>query len=555
LKVSVVPLGLVVVLLALGLYAFFMLTENESKVRQLETGTLHETFVVLDFETGAWNSVAKLYRLTSIAANETDTKKIEAMAKTLLAETNRFAERFVQVKAAITSAGVAEEKLKALETAFVAYIKQARSVIDMAESDSGSALMFMAGAERRFAEIDRLQGEISKLITEIRETRFRGLYGDMGAGRFIFGLTIGAATLAAVAFTFLVGGVIARPITGMTDSVSRIARKDYGVDVPSLGQRDEMGRMAEAVDMLKRQSVEADRLGTEQAQAHETNRRRAEHMQQVTQAFEKSMGEVVRMLSDAASEMQSNAQVMTGTAEKTSQRAGAVTAASEEASANVQTVAAATEELSSSVAEIGRQVTESTRISAQAVDDAGKTNTQMQALAATAQKIGDVVKLINDIAGQTNLLALNATIEAARAGEAGKGFAVVASEVKSLANQTAKATEDIAAQVNAIQQATGKAVAAIQGISQTIGRVNEIATTIASAVEEQGAATQEIARNIQQAAAGTQEVTANIAGVSGAAGETGQVAGQVLSASSALSGQATRLRSEVDRFLADIRAA
>jgi uncharacterized protein YoxC len=214
--------------------------------------------------------------------------------------------------------------------------------------------------------------------------------------------------------------------------------------------------------------------------------------------FDGTAKQVVQTVSNAAETLQRMAHSMSATAEEAARQSTAVAAASEQASGNVSTVAAAAEELSSSIAEIGRQVAESTKISNQAAEDANRTNAKVQALAAAAQKIGDVVKLINDIAGQTNLLALNATIEAARAGEAGKGFAVVASEVKSLATQTAKATEDIAAQVKAIQAATGDSVQAIEGITGTIGRINEIATTIASAVEEQGAATQEIARNVQR---------------------------------------------------------
>jgi methyl-accepting chemotaxis protein len=267
-----------------------------------------------------------------------------------------------------------------------------------------------------------------------------------------------------------------------------------------------------------------------------------------------NVGGVVQVLSSAATELQSAAQSMSTTAEAASRQSGVVASAAEEATSNVQTVAAAAEEMSSSVAEIGRQVEQSTRIAEQAVVEADRTNATMQSLTTAAQKIGEVVGLISAIAGQTNLLALNATIEAARAGEAGKGFAVVASEVKSLANQTAKATEEIGAQIAAMQSATAEAVKAINGISGVIGRMSEISTAIASAVQEQDAATQEIARNVNQAAVGTQDVAANIGVVAHAAGETGKAAGQVLQASGELSRESETLRSKVDQFLTNVRA-
>jgi methyl-accepting chemotaxis protein len=275
----------------------------------------------------------------------------------------------------------------------------------------------------------------------------------------------------------------------------------------------------------------------------------------LTDDFEKNVGAVAGAVSSAATEMHASAQVMSRTATETSEQATSAAGATEQASVNVQTVAAAVEKLSASVSEVGRQVVNSAQIARQAVEEAERTNGTVQSLSEVAEKVGAVVKLISDIAGQTNLLALNATIEAARAGEAGKGFAVVASEVKSLANQTAKATDEIAAQITAMQAATGDAVGAIKGIGDTIGSINDIATAIAAAVEEQGAATREIARNIQEAAAGTQEVSSNIVAVTLAAGETGEAATQVVDAASELSRQAERLTGDVASFLAAARAA
>lgn len=269
--------------------------------------------------------------------------------------------------------------------------------------------------------------------------------------------------------------------------------------------------------------------------------------------FETNVVGVVESMRSAATELEASSESMASTAEETSRQSQSVAAAAEQATTNVQTVAAAAEEMAKSIEEIGRQVTQSSTIAGRAVDEADRTNTSVEGLAEAAHKIGEVVKLISDIAGQTNLLALNATIEAARAGDAGKGFAVVASEVKSLANQTAKATEEIAAQIAGMQEATKSTVDAIKGISSTIGEISEIAAAIASAVEQQSAATQEISRNVQEAAVGTQDVTANIASVNEAAAESGNTASQVLNAAKDLSSQGEALNTQVTSFLEAVR--
>ena len=372
---------------------------------------------------------------------------------------------------------------------------------------------------------------------------------------FVMYGTMLIVVLVVAGFGFVVGRGVSAPILGMTSAMSKLAGGETGTEIPGAGRGDEIGSMAAAVQVFKDNMIRADQLTAEQKAEQNRREKRQQHMETAIQSFEQSVNGLLRSLSTASSELQSTATAMTSTAETTTQRAAAAASASDHASQNVQTVAGAAEELTASINEISRQVTESTEIAGKATQDAGHTNQQMQSLASTAQKIGDVVKLINDIAGQTNLLALNATIEAARAGEAGKGFAVVASEVKSLATQTAKATDDISAQVKAIQGATADSVRAIEGITGTISRINEIATTVASAVEEQGAATKEIARNVQQASAGTTEVSSNITAVTEAAGQTSSAAAQVQSAAADLAAQGDKLRAEVDKFLADLRAA
>ena len=366
-------------------------------------------------------------------------------------------------------------------------------------------------------------------------------------------LVVAGIVLGIVTAAWLGGGVSA-PIAAMTAAMKRLARGEP-VDIAGRGRTDEIGELAEAVESFRRVMVDARQLGTGDGDAQAKKEQRQRAIDEQLGVFDRSVRRSLETLADSSTQMRATAQSMSATAEVTSRQATGVASAAELASANVETVAAAAEEMGASIAEISRQVEESSRIATKAVEEAARTNTTVQGLADAAQKIGEVVSLIQDIASQTNLLALNATIEAARAGEAGKGFAVVASEVKSLANQTAKATEDIAGQIGAIQSATKDAVEAIRAIDGTIGRMNEISAMIAGAMEEQDASTREIARNTQEAARGTQEVSQSIGNVTQAAAETGSAAAQVLHSSEELGKQAETLRTQIDQFLGAIRAA
>jgi methyl-accepting chemotaxis protein len=369
--------------------------------------------------------------------------------------------------------------------------------------------------------------------------------------------TLGLA--AAIAFSIFSLLIIRRrfaiPIRHLTIAMHNLARRDYSMPLARPRYADELGRMAVTLESLRASALKAEQLATENMAAKESELKHASLVEAYCREFDASIEQTLSAVNKAAGHMTETANGMTGIAEKTAHQSTLVAGASTEASSNVQTVAVAAEELAGSIAEISRQVNQAARVAADAAQRAGRTNASIEGLAKAAQKIGDVVQLINDIASQTNLLALNATIEAARAGEAGKGFAVVASEVKSLASQTAKATEEISGQIAGIQASTADAVTAIQEIGAVISQVNQISMTIAAAIEEQGTATQEIARNAQEAARGTTDVSANISGVMQAAGETGNAAGAVLAAAKQVATLSESLHGQVGGFLRKIRTA
>jgi len=360
--------------------------------------------------------------------------------------------------------------------------------------------------------------------------------------------------LGSVVFTFV---DVSRPLMRLNAALGKMAAGELNIEIPGANRGDEVGDLAKTVIVIRENAEQKakDEAEAKVNQDHYAAERRKADMIKLADTFETAVGEIVEIVSSASTELEASAGMLSSTAERGEELATMVAAASEEASTNVESVASATEEMASSVNEISRQVQQSARMATEAVDQARVTNDRVSALSKAAARIGDVVELINNIAGQTNLLALNATIEAARAGEAGRGFAVVASEVKALAEQTAKATGEIGEQITGIQAATEESVGAIKEISGTIERLSEISSTIAAAVEEQGAATQEISRNVQQAARGTQRVSSHITDVQRGAGETGSASSQVLSAAQSLSGNSNRLKLEVRKLLDSIRAA
>ena len=487
------------------------------------TTALVNTFIVNSDKTVATSAMARLKFVdNSLKAISSNNEKIQQSIKEVAALLDEYRQSLT--KLIDNSKEIDELTIEMTESA--------------AAINKGSGAMksdLLADQNRLEAESDATIGETERLIL------------ILAAGGFVLGCV----------WAFFLGKGISRPIAAMCNAMRELAAGNFDVVLPGLGRKDELGEMAGAVEEFKMQAVaKAERdAAAQEAQNKASSAARRAELIRFADEFETAVGAIVSNVSASAVQLEAAAGTLTRTAETTQGLSSQVAGASEEASSNMQSVASATEELSASVDEIGRRVKESSQIAGAAVRQAEQTDGRIGKLSRAAQEIGDVVKLITAIAEQTNLLALNATIEAARAGDAGRGFAVVASEVKSLASQTARATDEISNHIMGMQGATQESVAAIKEIGGTIGKISDIANTIANAVEQQSAATQEIARSVQNVAQGTQEAAASVMQVNRGATETGAASEEVLNSARTLSSESTRLREELDRFMANIRAA
>jgi methyl-accepting chemotaxis protein len=524
------------------------------------TGVVYDKpLMSIDFSRSALENFLRLDRAASVALSAGDPGMLKDLPKQQAALADAIAEDFAIVVERFPdhSGAALVEQIKAPLGAWLDATKRAGEA-KLAGLQGGTGADLAKITAERAQLLKTVEGKFDILVEEAKAQGLTFREDSAALGRWsslVIRIAVAVNLLLGVAVAILLARRIGRPIMGITATMTTLAGGDTEVAVPATNRSDEVGEIAKAVEVFKRNMIEAARLSALQAEEHASREERAKEIDACTAAFDSSISTFIETVVSAANRMEAIARKMASATDHASNRAVGAAHAAEETASHVNSVAAATEQLSAAAAEIGHQMSSSTRVVEDAAKEATAADTRVQALADMAQQIGQVVQLIDQIAGQTNLLALNATIEAARAGEAGKGFAVVASEVKGLANQTAGATDEIRSQIASIQDAANEAVGVIRGIGATIGRVNEIAATVAAAIEEQGTVSREIAENAQHAAQATASVSTNIAETKQMTGDVTTAAAEVVEAAGALTKQSVRLKDEVETFLRAVRAA
>jgi methyl-accepting chemotaxis protein len=565
-KVLLGPLGVIVLLLAIFSLGFIVLNEQKKRLSVLTDYVFDDYRRVDDAVKAATDAHLELHRLIGEAVHTKETSGIAKLAANVTRAGDMAARAAGNIRGAAydgdliaalalghASTGESPIQLRRkVEEATEKYLTELRSVTEIAVGEPATALIFMADAESRFGELSKLLSDVRMATEAISRATSATANEEIGLAIWQFLVGSLAAIIGGLGLSIFIGSLISRPVRQLTERMQSLAANDLDSVIPFSRRRDEIGHMAAALQVFRDNAHE--RLGLEQAQAEEkrAKEQRAEALFKLVSNFRDSVNATLKQFEQAGETLGDAAGRMASVADSTGRQSEQCVSASGQATANVQTVAAATEELSSSITEIAHQVSQSSKIAIKAVEDADRTGLVVEALVQGVERIGAVVTMISDIASQTNLLALNATIEAARAGEAGKGFAVVASEVKTLAKQTAIATEDIGSKVQEIQTASSGVVAAIQSIRRTIQEMGAITTAIASAVEEQTAATKEISRNVLGASDNVLEVSRSIDGVFGLVTDARQASQDVLASNRQLSSQSERLKADVGQLISSI---
>jgi len=532
-----------------------VLTEQKS-IASIESEQLARNELVTHFLADLSRNQRTLTELLSTVGGQVDEEQIYERGRQALDDVRSLAARFADARPRFEGSAEMAAVYENAVREMTAYRGAVVSALQLATADARLTSVQLGKAMRSYVQlVDQMTSVLDLTGNKIAEK-----LGDLSSQSQRTSYGLGVLTLAFAVLLLLLSWLfyrnIAASLNAVTVIMTRLADDDLATEVPDQERRDEIGAMARAVQVFKEKALQVRQLRNEQSAMDErTAAEKRRGAREVADRLRTTVGRIADVVAAAAADMQTTATRLAETADKANQQSSAVATAADDASGNVRAVAATAEELSASVAAIDQQVATSTKVVTEAVEEARRTNMTVDNLSTVGQRIGEVVQLIQEVASRTNLLALNATIEAARAGESGKGFAVVASEVKSLANQTAAATEDIKKQIEAMRGATGQAVTAIRATANTIANVNEIASTIASAVRQQGAATREIADNVRQVAGSANSISTNIAGVSRAVGETGSASRDVLTAAQQLSNQAEELKGELSSFLASVAAA
>ncbi len=553
-KIFMIPAIFGAALVLLAIIAFDGLRSTRQSMEFLQTESTAHILEVNRLQGRISLIHGNLYRMLSWLNSGIEGEQITALAKKIADDSETANGIIDTLIAGIDDGSSARGEAEKLKEQLVAYAEAVRGTAEMAEADVGTAVILMVDTEDQFVGLEK---NVSGFVTEWEsrgQTEFETAQAASNQVITLFLATAAVALVLAFALSYVLSKAIAGPIRRITGVMGALAEGRLETDVPDRDRRDEIGRMAEAVDIFKANALERQRLEAEERVKTQADLERANRMDELTRGFDEAVSTMLARVTGAVGGLHDAANRMSDIAGRASQQTAAVSTATEEASSNVQTVASASEELNATIQEIARQVDKSSRISQEAVETAEHTNERIKGLANAAEKVGEVVGLINDIAEQTNLLALNATIESARAGEAGKGFAVVAQEVKNLAGQTARATDEISGKIGEIQTETRGAVEAIGAIVDIMRTVNEYTTAIASAIEQQRAATQEISRNVEEAARGTSEVSSNIVTVAESVSETGEEARGVFGAADNLKSDAKALQREVEQFLSGVRS-